>query len=1170
MPTMRRLGIALIFVLAFSSARAADVNGRIRGTVSDPAGAVVTKATVEATNTATGVKFDTVSQANGEYLFSQLPIGTYSITVTAAGFKTFSATGIVLNIDQEYVEPVKLSLGNAAETVEVKADTVQVNTTDMQLSNIMDSTQMVELPLIGRNFTALEVTLPGVQPTDTRFPGTYSVSGAQAQQSEYLINGADTNDIALNDIVFTPNLDAIGQFNLLNGPLNAEYDRNSGGIVSATIKTGTNQFHGDIFEFYRDTFLNTQNFLQKTYDATTGALTSTVSPFHQNIFGGTVGGPVLRNKLHFFAAYQGTRESIPQSTGLAQVYNSTLLGGDFSADVAGTGPNGTTHFSTNPIPASVTIPGCAAGSTWATCLGSLGGVVPATSLNSTAVAIAKKYSPTANSGTYGFGFNATTQETVNQYIGRVDYNLNSKNQITALGLYQKLTDTDTLPFSGSNIPGFGDGNIEHIQQWTLDYVRQLSSSAVNDFAAHYTRFNFDADVPQQVVQPSSAGFSITPQDPGGATLPYMNIAGYFSLGGNTSGPQPRIDQVIQADDTVTKVIGAHSIKFGYDGRRFNVSNKFDSSNSGQYQFQGGGSYSTGDPGLDFLLGIPDTYLQTPNGVIQSDAFLNYIFAQDTWKVTSDFTLDYGLGYSIDTPLRNHQYGGEAESCFIVGQQSTVFPSAPKNMVFPGDPGCSNSSQAYTHHNEFGPRIGFAWAPDLGRISGAQGKFSVRGGFGVYYNRTEEESSLQTLNMPPFGFTSGGAADFGGSPQFINPFADINNGKTTGAGGTAGSASEPNRFPYTFPVKGQSPTFPSSIFNISSFDSSFRAPYAENFQLSIERELASKMVARVSYVGSIGRREQITYEGNYETARGHTACLGNPACVTARNTQALSFPLNTIGGSSVIAEEGEVGSEGSSNYNSLQMSLTKGMTHGLQFQLSYTFAHAMDNGSSFENSGFGGFGVLPGGVGAQRGYNQYVKSLNYGDSTYDVRHNFVFAPVYTTPILHGQSALSPLNIALSGWQISGILQLSTGEPYDIAYNFGTSHSLYCSVALSFYNCPDIPEQTAPLVKLDPRSQAKRGGYFSPASFTAEPIGSFGNIHRNPYHGPGTNNTNLIVAKNFSLSSDGVLRLQLRLESDNVFNHTQFNLPDGNFADGTFGAITSAKNARQTQLGGKLYF
>ncbi len=490
------------------------------------------------------------------------------------------------------------------------------------------------------------------------------------------------------------------------------------------------------------------------------------------------------------------------------------------------------------------------------------------------------------------------------------------------------------------------------------------------------------------------------------------------------------------------------------------------------------------------------------------------------------------------------------------------------MVFPGDPGCTDSAQAYTHHNEFGPRIGFAWAPDLGRISGAQGKFSVRGGFGIYYNRSEEESALQTLNMPPFGFSSGGAADFGGSPQFVNPFADINNGQTI----TGGTKSEANRFPYTFPVAGQSPPFPSSIFNISSFDSSFRAPYAENFQLSIERELPSKIIARIGYVGSLGRREQITPEGNYETAAGHAACVANPACVAARNTQALSFPGNTIGGSSVIAEEGEVASEGSSSYNSLQASLTKGMTRGLQFQLSYTYAHALDNGSSFEDSGFGGYLVLPGNVGAIRGYNQYNKSLNYGDSAYDVRHNLVFSPVYTVPSLHGQSTFSPLNLALSGWQISGIMQLSSGEPYDIAYYFGSAHSLYCSVYLSFYNCPDIPEQTAPLVKQNPRARNASGNspYFSPGSFATEPIGSFGNIHRNPYHGAGINNTNLILAKNFTLSSDGTLRLQLRLESDNVFNHTQFNLPDGNFADGTFGQITSARNARQTQLGAKIYF
>jgi hypothetical protein len=1163
----RRIAVAAAFFVAFHTAQAADVNARIKGTVTDPTGAVVPNAQVVATNIATGVKFNTTSQGDGGYLFPQLPIGTYSISVSFSGFKAFTATGIVLSIDQVYVEPVHLAVGNASEKVEVQADSVQVDTTGMQFSNVVDAHQMEELPLIGRNFTSLETTLPGVQPTDTRFTGTYSVSGAQAQQSEYLINGADTNDIALNDIVFIPNLDAIDEFNLIDGPLNAEYDRNSGGIVSATIKQGTNSFHGDVFEFYRDTFLNTQNFLQKTFSS--GALTSTVSPYHQNIFGGTLGGPVLRNKLHFFGAYQGTRESIPQAVSPVQVFSPAMLTGNFQPDVAGTGPNGATTFSTNPIPASITIPGCAAGTTWASCLTKLGGVVPASSLSSTAVAIAKKYVPAANSGTYGYGFNATTQETVDQYIGRVDYSLGPKNQIAVLGLYEKLVDSNTLPFSGGNVPGFGDGNIEHIQQWTFDYVRQLSSSAVNDFAAHYTRFNFDADVPQQVVQPSSVGFSITPEDSAHATIPLMQVAGYFTLGGNTSGPQPRIDQVIQANDTFSKVIGGHSLKFGYDGRRFNVSNVFDSSNSGQYQYQGGGTYSTGDPGLDFLLGIPDSYLQTPNGVIQPDAFLNYMFVQDSWKVTNALTFNYGLGYSIDTPLRNHQYGGEAVSCFIVGQQSVVFPSAPKNMVFPGDHGCTDSAQAFTHYNEFGPRIGFAWAPDLGVISGSPGKLSVRGGFGMYYNRTESESSLQTLNMPPFGFTSGGAADFGGSPEFVNPFADINNGKTSGAGGAAGPASEPNRFPYTFPVKGQSPSFPSTIFNISSFDSTFRAPYAENFQLSVEREFPSKTIVRVSYVGSLGRREQISPEGNYETAAGHAACVANPACVAARNTQALSFPQNTIGGSPVIAEEGEVSSEGASNYNSAQVSITKAPTHGLLFQLSYTFSHAMDNGSSFENSGFGGFG-LPG---ATRGYNQYVKSLNYGDSAYDTRQNLVFSPVYITPILGGQSALSPLNLALSGWQISGIMQVATGEPYDIAYYFGSAHSLYCSVFLSFYNCPDIPNQTAPLVRQNPRARNSLSGnspYFSPASFAAEPIGSFGNIHRNPYHGPGVNNTNAILAKNFNLSADGRLRLQLRLESDNVFNHTQFNLPDGTISDGTFGSITSAKAARQTQLGGKLYF
>jgi hypothetical protein len=1189
------LSLLLLFVLGFTvgSAYAVDVNARIKGTVTDPTGAVVPGASVTATNTATGVKYPTKSLSNGDYLFPQLPVGTYSITVSAPGFKNFAATGITLSIDQEYVEAVKLEVGNATETLEVAADAVQVNTTDMQLSNVVNSQQMVELPLIGRSFTGLELIQPGVQAASDRFTGNYSVSGGQSQQGEYLINGADTNDIALNTIVLTPNLDAIDQFALIDGPLNAEYDRNSGGIISATIKQGTNHFHGDAFEFYRDTFLNTANYFNHTVATPGSPSVAIVSPYHQHIFGGTIGGPVFRDKLFFFGAYQGTRQRVPGGGGTANVYSPAMLGGNFSADLAGTGPSTISSFAGNIIPASITglsslnsacVPNGT--NTWGPtydsngnelqpgCLTVLGGIVPASAFNSVAANLTKSYVPAPNSGTYGYLFNSTTVTSSNQYIGRVDYNLSPKNQITVLGIYFKSNVTDTLPFTGATLPGFGDQDLETIQQYTFDYVHQFNATMVNDFAAHYTRFNYQAVIPQHVVLPSSAGFQITPQDTAGAGLPFMGLEGYFSLGFSTNGPQPRIDQVIQFDDNITKTIGHHSLKFGYDGRRFNVSNPFSNSNNGSFGYNAQGTYTTGDPGLDFLLGVPDTYTQGSGATIQASAWLNYIYAQDNWKATNTLTFAYGLGYSIDTPLYNHQYQGEGIDCFIVGEQSKVFPTAPKNMVFPGDPGCTNSAQAYTRFSEFGPRIGFAWAPDLGWLSGAPGKFSVRGGFGIYFDRTEEESALQTLATPPFGTTTGGAASINGSPEFINPFADVNNGLTTGppdenGNPTPGPKSTPNVFPYTFPTAGQSPDFGPAepIYNISTYGPGFRSPYAENFQLSVEREMPSRLVARLSYVGSLARHNQTVYEGNYETAAGHAACVASSACSTTyRNIQAIVYPQNKFGGSADIVEEGLVGSGSASSYNALQASVIKAPTHGLSFQLSYTYAHALDSGSSFENSGFGSSG--------QRGFNQYQPSLNYGDSLYDARQRLVFAPIYTSPILHGSNWYSVQNLALSGWEVSGIVTVATGFPYDISYAGTTSHSLYCDASLSFYACPDVPVQTGPLVRgSNVRTRAAGTGYttwFQNTNFAAEPIGSFGNVHRDPYHGPGINNTNMILAKNFNLDAEGVKRLQLRMESDNVFNHTQFSNPTSTYGSGTFGQITSAASARQTQLAAKFYF
>jgi hypothetical protein len=1189
--------LLLLFVLAFAigSAYAVDVNARIKGTVTDPSGAVVPNAVVTATNTATGVKYPGKSNASGEYLFPQLPVGTYSITVSAPGFKGFTATGITLTIDQEYVEPVKLEVGNASETLEVAADAVQVNTTDMQLSNIVNSQQMVELPLIGRNFTGLELIEPGVQSSSDRF-GSYSVSGAETQQSSFLINGADTNDLALNTQVLSPNLDAIDQFALIDGPLNAEYDRNSGGIVSATIKQGTNHIHGDAFEFYRDTFLNTANFFQTTTTST--GIKKTVTTYHQNIFGGTIGAPILRDKIFAFGAYQGTRQVVPGTNGggNATVFTAAQRAGDFSADVTGTNPAGYNFATAATIPASFHFASCPGAVTWGDCIAANGGKFNSADFNPIAVKLLSTYVPLPNSGANGYVFDSTSKTSADQFIGRLDFNFGPKNQVTFVGIYHKQAVISNIPFTGASLPGFDEDDAEHIQQYTVDYVRQFNATLVNDFGIHYTRFNYAAVNPLNPVAPSTFGFSINPQITSGQSLPLIQT-GYFNLGFSNNGPQPRIDQVYQLDDNVSKTHGHHQFKFGYDGRKFGVSNPFGANNNGTYSYSG--AYSSGDPGLDFLLGNPGGYAQGSGAQIIASAYLNYIFAQDNWKATNTLTVSYGLGYQIDTTLNNKQYGGEAVVCLIPGQQSKIFPSAPPSIDYPGDPGCTNSGQAYTRFGDLGPRIGFAWAPDLGWLSGAPGKFSIRGGFGIYYNRSEEETSLNNLQTPPFGLGSAGAKQYNpnGAPGFANPYVDT----TNNVPGTPGSATTPykNQFPFSFPTPGSSPDF--SLYEpgaLSTYGPTFRSPYSENFQLTVQRELPARIVAGISYVGALGRHNQVVTEGNYVTPAGHAACLAdttfcsNLADSEYRDAQNYYFPSHTVAGNQMLQNGAPafpavdlVGAEGASNYNSLQVNVTKAPTHGLSFQLSYTWAHALDNASSYENAGYGG----------ERGYNQFQPGLNYGDSQYDARQRLVIAPIYVTPQLHSGSWYSPKNLALSGWQISGITTLATGFPFDTAYNGGSSNAEWYPAGFSYYAGPDEPNSTAHLTRGNPRTFAAGRGnrttwYTNVANtFSVAPLGTFGNAARNTFHGPGINNTNMILAKNFNLSADGVRRLQLRMESDNVFNHASFANPtsafgtqqlanpDGSFStgltsgnSGLISGVNSSYPARQTQLAAKFYF
>jgi hypothetical protein len=444
------------------------------------------------------------------------------------------------------------------------------------------------------------------------------------------------------------------------------------------------------------------------------------------------------------------------------------------------------------------------------------------------------------------------------------------------------------------------------------------------------------------------GFTnINPQDPANASVPLMTVTGYFSLGFSTNGPQPRKDQTYQLTDNFSWVKGRHALKFGYEGRRFQVWNPFDAVNNGHFTFDSSGTYSTGDPGLDFLLGIPSNYAQTSDGKILAQAYEHYFYVQDQWRVKPNLTLTLGTGYQIDQPIREYQNSGLSRSCLIIGQQSTVYPTAPVGYNVPGDPGCNQAGGATTKYTHFGPRIGFAYSPDMGRLSGGPGKLSIRGGFGIYYNRSEEEQNLQDLTDPPFSLSSTGVADIGLNPGWPNPWSDI-----------AGGGTLTNKFPYTIPTPGSPVDF--SVFEPFGFGLSLNdlnrtIPYAMNYNLTIERELPSQTILRIGYVGAQARKLVVDKAANYATPAGVAACLASASCRGNPSfsplSPVMSLPGNYLLPPTVWGNPGFQYNGGESNFNSLQITVEKRLTHGLTLHSTYAWAHSLDTSSSFEDVGF---------------------------------------------------------------------------------------------------------------------------------------------------------------------------------------------------------------------------
>ncbi len=1118
---------------------AQQLTAQIRGTVTDASGAAIPEASVTATNTQTQVKTVIPSKADGSYEFLQLPVGTYNVSVVRPGFRAFTSTNIKLELDQIFRLPVSMEVGQVSESVQVEANSVQVETSTTQLSTVIQSQTIQDLPLNGRNWVQLQQLAPGVVSTSDRFSSNYATNGSQSQQNAFLINGADSNDIPLNTPLIIPSPDAISEFNLIDSTANPEYGRNSGAILNAIIKSGTNEFHGDAFEFYRDTFLDGRNLFQVTKPV-----------YHQNQFGGTLGGPVWKDHTFFFVSYQGARYRQPEAGGQVNVFTQAQRNGTFSdltnsnnlSPFALVGSNGQTYAAGTPYKSIFA-----------------GGTIPAADFNPIAQELLTSV-PLPNSPGNIYSFNPIIVGQNDQGIARIDHTFNQKDAVWGTVFFQDVPSHETLPFTGSTLPGFGDQSKSAAKTYTADWTHTFGPTTVNEARLSYVRLNLQTVEPQQSVLPSTLGFNITPQNSAAAGIPYVSVTGYFALGFSTNGPQPRIDETYEAADNFSKVIGNHTLKLGFDGKRYGVANPFSGNNNGNYSFGGAGKYSTGDAAADYLLGVPDSYRQGSGSVIVARTYEYYGYLQDNWKASQNLTLNIGVGYQVDTPLHNLHFGGEAFNCFRPGQQSTVFPTAPSGLLFPGDKSCTSSGYS-TQFGNIAPRFGFAYSPG----SSADKKFVVRGGFGLYYNRTEEELTLQNLGAVPFSLTSGGIADVGGYPTFANPFQDIATGATIA-----------NKFPFTPATPGSNVNFtPYEPLGINTVNPDFRDPTAMNFNLNVQREFPGSMLLQMGYVGALGRHLEIDYEGNPISPAGQAACAVTPACVSNRSTQHVSYPSHALyEPGNVFASVGTQATAGNSEYNSFQATLTKRPTHGLGFLAAYTYSHSIDDGSGFENTGLSS---------TSRGTNPFNFASNRGDSSYDARQRLVISYDYEVPHVSRFWNNAIVRTALDGWHVSGITTLQSGFPVLIT-DSGSYRSLTCD-SRSYYACWDAPNYlTSPATynarnstlvntaKTPTNTAALNYYYFNPNAFGLEAIGTLGNEGRDNFRGPGINNTDLDLAKRIYLDKEDHRSIELRLEGYNVFNHTQFSTTGvtGSINNTNFGRILSAASARTIQLGAKFYF
>ncbi len=1165
------LFLALLALLPVAtSLRAAD-GGTLLGTVTDPHSAIVPGARVTATDTATGVKQTVMADSQGFYSF-HLSVGRYDVEIDAPGFQPLRRTGVVIHIDSKIVVDASLTVGENTETVTVSAASVHVDTSDTQMGEVITDNQMTSVPLNGRSYTDLlslqsgvvpvtsltpidmqDVGVSAFSPSGVLNPGTISMNGQRESANSFVVNGSDVEEEVNNGAAVIPSLDSIAEFRILTSNFDAEYGEFSGGQINVVTKSGTNSFHGDAFEFARNTALDARNFFSPTRGA-----------FDQNQFGGTFGGPIRRQRIFFFADYEGIRLTQGVDTGEIPVPSAEDRTGNL-ADIAGefvtTNQNGNTVPTTVSGPYwasqlsaklgySVTagekyyFPGCASASQC---------VLPNAAIPQRAWSAPAKnllqYIPQPNNpnGTFSSSaFDEISNDDKGAY--RLDA-VTSWGDLSAYYFLDNWTQNNPYPIAqgGANVPGFNALNKGRAQLIDLGDSKTFGSTAVNDFGFSYMRdyTNLGQPIGGLGISLASQGFVVGKNTPGIVPLsPSTEGVESVAFNNYTIGANPnelaQANNTFQWRDTFSKVTGTHTLNFGAEFHFYEVNTDPIAQLNGSFIFFG---TETGADFADFLLGIPSQYNQSQLQSFYGRNKFTGLFGQDSWRVKRKLTLNYGLRWDRIEPWYE-KYNQVAT--FEPGRQSIVFPGAPKGILFPTDPGVP-STLAPPGNRDFAPRIGLAYSPTP--------KTSIRSSFGLFYTAIEAETMGVMSANAPYGTTYTSPDP----PLFSTPFITAATGQDLG-----------QYFPVTLAPLGTSASHPDSTLNWSQFlpisgipvvPTTNRIPYAEEYMLSVERELTSNTLLSVSYVGTETHRLLVLEEAN----PGNPALcleLSNPANLAPGQTPCGPFGesnvYTTASGQVIDGTRGPLGpnfgsdtlqtSIGNADYNSLQVTL-RHTSHSMQLLAAYTYSKSFDQSSNLGEE-----------------VNPVNPALSRALSSFDIRNNFVVSYDVALPF---DRLLRAKNILTQGWEFSGIARYSSGLPVTLI-NYGDNSLLGAEPnGINNFGVDEPDYSGAPLdLNHNPRNGQP---YFNVAAFSDNTLGTPGNASRRFFSGPGMQNYNLALLKSVPFRESK--SLQFRFEAFNAFNHAEFFGPqavDGNIASATFGQVINAAPPRVLQVAAKFIF